>query len=89
MDGWNTIVSFWGPAYFEGLWLLVSGRVAPWDVNIGYFEDTLQHPYYTDSNTSIGGPMFLRVGKSRVDIFLVTCSLTWLTETVFFLVNGM
>ena len=26
MDGWNTIVSFWGPAYFQGLWLLVSGR---------------------------------------------------------------
>ena len=27
MDGWNTIVSFWGPAYFQGLLLLVSGRV--------------------------------------------------------------
>ena len=24
---WNTIVSFWGPAYFQGLLLLVSGRV--------------------------------------------------------------
>ena len=27
MDGWNTILSFWGPPYFQGLWLLVSGRV--------------------------------------------------------------
>ncbi len=27
MDGWNTIVSFWGPAHFQGLLLLVSGRV--------------------------------------------------------------
>ena len=27
MDGWNTIVSFWGPAYVQGLWLLVSGSV--------------------------------------------------------------
>ena len=27
MDGWNTIVSFWGPAYFQGRLLLVSGRV--------------------------------------------------------------
>ena len=25
--GWNTIVSFWGPAYFQGRLLLVSGRV--------------------------------------------------------------
>ncbi len=25
MDGWNTIVSFWGPAYFQGL--CYSGRV--------------------------------------------------------------
>ena len=32
MDGWNTIVSFWGPAYFQGE-LLVSGSVVsiePW-----------------------------------------------------------
>ena len=28
MDGWNTIVSFWGPDYFQGLWLLVSGSVS-------------------------------------------------------------
>ena len=27
LDGWNTIVSFWGPAYLQGLLLLVSGRV--------------------------------------------------------------
>ena len=27
MDGWNTIVSFWGPAYFQGRLLLVLGRV--------------------------------------------------------------
>ena len=28
MDGWNTtVVSFWGPAYFQGLLLLVSGSV--------------------------------------------------------------
>jgi len=27
MDAWNTIVSFWGPAHFQGLWLSVSGRV--------------------------------------------------------------
>ena len=27
MDGWNTIISYWGPAYFQGLLLLVSGRV--------------------------------------------------------------
>ena len=27
MDGWKTIVSFWGPAYFQGLLLLVSWRV--------------------------------------------------------------
>ena len=27
MDGWDTIVSFWGPAYFQWLLLLVSGRV--------------------------------------------------------------
>ena len=27
MDGWNTIVSFWGPAYFQGRLLLVSGSV--------------------------------------------------------------
>ena len=27
MDGWNTILSFWGPAYFQGLWLFVSGNV--------------------------------------------------------------
>ena len=26
MAGWNTIVSFWGPAYFQGLLLLVSGE---------------------------------------------------------------
>ena len=30
MDGWNTIVSFWGPAYFQVLKTLVSGRVALW-----------------------------------------------------------
>ena len=29
MNGWNTILSYWGPAYFQGLWLLVSGRVTP------------------------------------------------------------
>ncbi len=28
MDGWNTIVSFWGPAYFQALWLLVLGSVS-------------------------------------------------------------
>ena len=29
MDGWNTIVSFWGPAYFQGRFLLlVSGRLS-------------------------------------------------------------
>ena len=22
-DGWNTILSFWGPAYFQGLFLFV------------------------------------------------------------------
>ena len=27
MDGWNTIVSFLGPAYFQGLLLLVSWSV--------------------------------------------------------------
>ena len=27
MDGWNTILSFWGPAYFPVRLLLVSGRV--------------------------------------------------------------
>ena len=27
MDGWNTILSFWGPAYFQRLLLLVSGSV--------------------------------------------------------------
>ena len=26
MDGWKTIVSFWGPADFQGLLLLVSGE---------------------------------------------------------------
>ena len=26
MDGWNTIVSFYGSAYFQGRLLLVSGR---------------------------------------------------------------
>ena len=29
MDGWNTILSYWVSAYFQGLLLLVSGRV-PW-----------------------------------------------------------
>ncbi len=28
MDAWNTIVSFWGPAYFQGRLLLVSGSVS-------------------------------------------------------------
>ena len=28
MDGWNTIVSFWGPAYFQVRLLLVSGSVS-------------------------------------------------------------
>ena len=28
MDGWNTILSYWVSAYFQGLLLLVSGRVA-------------------------------------------------------------
>ena len=32
MDGWNTIVSFWGPAYFQGRLLLVSGSVLFLDV---------------------------------------------------------
>ena len=27
IDGWKTILSFWGPACFQELWLLVSGRV--------------------------------------------------------------
>ena len=27
MDGWNTIVSYWVSAYFQGLSPLVSGRV--------------------------------------------------------------
>ena len=27
MDGWNTIVSFEGPAYFQVRWLLVIGSV--------------------------------------------------------------
>ena len=27
MDGWNIFVSFWGPAYFQGFLLLVSGSV--------------------------------------------------------------
>ena len=27
MDGWKAILSFWGPAYFQRLWLLVSGRL--------------------------------------------------------------
>ncbi len=27
LDGWNTRPSFWGPAYFQGLLLLVSGSV--------------------------------------------------------------
>ncbi len=27
MDGWKMILSFWGPAYFQGLWLLVSESV--------------------------------------------------------------
>ena len=27
MDGWNTILSYWGPAYFQGRLLLVSRRV--------------------------------------------------------------
>ncbi len=27
MDGWNTILSYWFSAYFQGLLLLVSGRV--------------------------------------------------------------
>ena len=26
MDGWNTILSYWVEAYFQGLLLLVSGR---------------------------------------------------------------
>ena len=33
MDGWNTIVSFWVSAYFQVLWLLVSGRVNMWKKN--------------------------------------------------------
>ena len=28
MDGWNTILSYWVSAYFQGLLLLVSGRVS-------------------------------------------------------------
>ena len=28
MDGWNAIVSFWGPAYFQGRLLLVLGSVS-------------------------------------------------------------
>ena len=35
MDGWKTILSFWVPAYFQGLSLLVSGKVTP--VVIGSF----------------------------------------------------
>ncbi len=26
MDGWNTSLSYWVSAYFQGRWLLVSGR---------------------------------------------------------------
>ena len=29
MDGWNTSLSYWVSAYFQGLWPLVSGRVSP------------------------------------------------------------
>ena len=28
MDGWNTSLSYWVSAYFQGRWLLVSGRVS-------------------------------------------------------------
>ena len=35
MDGWKTILSFWGKkAYFQGLCLLVSGRVVPFFVGL-------------------------------------------------------
>ena len=41
MDGWNTILSYWGvKAYFQGLLLLVSGRV----VEIPLFIRFLKHP---------------------------------------------
>ena len=33
MDGFNVIVSFWGPAYVQGLWLLVSGSVFPYKIS--------------------------------------------------------
>ena len=29
IGGWETILSFWDPAYFQGRWLLVLGRVVP------------------------------------------------------------
>ena len=29
MDGWNTSLSYWVSAYFQGRWLLVSGRIPP------------------------------------------------------------
>ena len=38
MDGWNTSVSFWGPAYFQGLSLFVSGRVIPFSLFSGEFD---------------------------------------------------
>ena len=35
MDGWNTIVSFFGMAYFQGLLLLVSGSVKNLQSTVG------------------------------------------------------
>ena len=56
MDGWNTIVSFWGPAYFQGLLLLVSGRVVDFDATCRYI-----HTWVAPSNCDVSAdnPMTL------------------------------
>ena len=55
MDGWNTIVSFWGPAYFQVLLLLVSGRVIS--------------PHFRGDEAQFGLISFVRCHRDRVLCF--------------------
>ena len=58
-DGWNTIVFFWGPAYFHGLCLWVSRRVfptshqSPW----GFETCRLNPPRNEDGSTVVRRPV--------------------------------
>ena len=85
---WNTIVSFWGPAYFQGLLLLVSGRV--FQPTHQLFSNEVYWTIFghlqTSSNIewdSLWFPHYLRkmfkaISHFRLQFFFPNPSLTWL-----------